>query len=318
MVRLSVVIPTYERPEFLKGAIDSAVEQTFDDIEVVVVDDGSRGDYATEVTGRFPEHVRCIVHGENQGLSAARNTGLEHARGKYIAFLDDDDRWRHDKLELQVKALEANPLTGFATCRLAAIDSDGNLLRCDGEVVSGDISNEILTRNIIGTPSRVVVRQDALPGKRPFDNNISSTQDWDLFIRVCQDWEVAGVNEVLCYRTRHGGMSSDPGEAKTDNMRVIEKHRELIERRGLWSKTMAEYHRKVGVTYLLDGQRKLAREELWESVRLEFRPETVAMLLLTFGNQWTFRRALSIKRWYERATRDCGSVSVRNRTIDNP
>lgn len=316
MAQISVVIPTYNRPNFLEGAIESAVEQTYDNLEVVVVDDGSAEGYATEIVEQFPAHVSCVVHEQNRGLSAARNTGIEHSAGEYIAFLDDDDRWREDKLELQVAVLADTPRSGLATCRLAAIDEHGELLRCDGDTVSGDVSDEILTRNVIGTPSRVVVRRSALPSDRPFDEELPTKQDWDFYIRLCQDWDVAGVNEVLCYRTRHGGMSSDPADAKEDNMRVIEKHRNEIERRGLWSETMAQYYQKVGATYLLAGQQRSARKALWKSITRSFIPETAAMLALTLANDGTFRRFLSFKRWFERRTRDCGGAAKRNLDLD--
>jgi glycosyltransferase involved in cell wall biosynthesis len=307
MLSLSAVIPTYNRPEFLSGAIESAVNQTYDDLELVVVDDGSEEAYANEVVEEYPEHVRCVVHEENRGLSAARNTGIEHSGGEYVAFLDDDDRWREDKLEKQVTALEADPDAGLATCRLASIDGEGNLLRCDGDVVEGDISEVIYTRNIIGTPSRVMVRRDALPSERPFDEELPTKQDWDFYIRLCQEWRVAGVGEILCFRTRHGGMASDPADAEDDNMRVIEKHREAIERRGLWSETMANYHEKVGVTYLLDGQGASARGFLWQAFSGDPSVTRLALVGLGFLPNGVFERILSTKRWYERRSRDCES-----------
>ncbi|MFB6186238.1 MAG: glycosyltransferase family 2 protein, partial [Halobacteriaceae archaeon] len=95
---VSVVIPTYERPEYLQGAIQTALGQTYDNIEVIVVDDGSSDPYADEIVAEFPQSVTCIRHDENEGLSAARNTGIRNANGEYVAFLDDDDRWHKTKI----------------------------------------------------------------------------------------------------------------------------------------------------------------------------------------------------------------------------
>ncbi|WP_246988392.1 glycosyltransferase family 2 protein [Halorientalis marina] len=307
MPSLSVVIPTYNRPEFLDGAIKSAIHQTHDNLEIVVVDDGSENAYANEIVAQYPEQVRCIVHEENRGLSAARNTGIEQSDGEYIAFLDDDDRWHEGKLAKQVSALEADSGVGLATCRLASIDGDGNLLRCDGTVVDGDLSDVIYTRNVIGTPSRVVVRRDALPSERPFDETLPTKQDWDFYIRLFQEWRVVGAEEILCFRTRHGGMASDPEDAKEDNIRVIEKHREEIERRGLWSETMANYYEKVGVTYLLDGQPAPARRFLRRSISYESSVTRFAMMGLGFVPAFVFEYVLSFKRRYERTTRGCES-----------
>lgn len=305
MQNISVVIPTYNRSEFLKGAIESAIHQTHDDLEVVVVDDGSEEFYASEIVDKYPEHVRCVVHKENQGLSAARNTGIEHSEGEYVAFLDDDDRWHEAKLEEQVAALEADPNAGLATCRLASIDANGNLLRCDKDVVGGNISKSIYMQNLIGTPSRVVVRRSALPSERPFDEGLPTKQDWDFYIRLCQNWRVVGVESILCFRTRHGGMASDPEDAENDNMRVIEKHREEIERRELWSETIANYNEKVGVTYLLEGKRVSARKFLFRALFETFSTVRLGLVGLTFVPHKVFHQILTVKRWYERTSRDC-------------
>lgn len=105
---VSVVIPLCERPEYLRGAIKTAVKQTYDAIEVIVVDDGSTEQYADTIVTDFPEHVQYVRHEENSGLSAARNTGIERATGRYVAFLDDGDRWHRGKIEQQLKLLERN------------------------------------------------------------------------------------------------------------------------------------------------------------------------------------------------------------------
>lgn len=307
MPNVSVVIPTYNRPQFLKGAIETAVSQTYTDLEVVVVDDGSNTEYATEIVSQYSDDVRCITHDENRGLSAARNTGIADGDGEYIAFLDDDDRWDKNKLAKQVNALKATPEAGLATCRLASINSNGNLLRCDGAVVDGDIADEIYTRNLIGTPSRVMIQKDALSNGQAFDETLSTKQDWDFYIRLCQEWSVVGVYDILCFRTRHGGMASDPEDAKADNMKVIEKHRHEIEQRGLWSETMANYNQKVGVTYLLDGQGDSARDFLYQSFLTDLSVINLILIGLSFVPYSLFHYILRTKRWYERMTRNCES-----------
>jgi len=107
MTRVSVIIPTYNRAATLGRAIDSALEQTIDDLEVVVVDDGSTDDTESVLAAYEDPRVRTIIHATNQGANVARNTGLEHVRGEYVAFLDSDDVWHPAKLERQLAALEA-------------------------------------------------------------------------------------------------------------------------------------------------------------------------------------------------------------------
>lgn len=111
MTRVSVVIPTYNRAPTLPRALESTLAQTIDDLEILVVDDGSTDDTAS-VLATYQDvdsRVRPVVHATNQGANVARNTGIEHARGEYIAFLDSDDEWHPEKLERQLAALEDRP-----------------------------------------------------------------------------------------------------------------------------------------------------------------------------------------------------------------
>lgn len=180
IVRVSAVIPTYNRSEHLDGAIESVLAQTFDDLEVVVVDDGSDSACAEDTVATYPETVHCVAHDQNKGLSAARNTRIQATNGEYVAFLDDDDRWEPSKIERQVTALEANSDATLATCLLAAVSPDGDLLRCEGEKPSGNLPDQILIRNVIGSPSRVLVQASTLDALDGFDEALPTKQDWDL------------------------------------------------------------------------------------------------------------------------------------------
>jgi glycosyltransferase involved in cell wall biosynthesis len=108
MPKVSVIIPTYNRLPMLKEAVDSVLAQGFEDIELMVVDDGSTDGTAEELK-RYGGRVKLLQHPVNKGVSAARNKGILHARGKYIAFLDSDDLWVKGKLKIQVAFLDDNP-----------------------------------------------------------------------------------------------------------------------------------------------------------------------------------------------------------------
>ena len=117
-VNCSVVIPAYNAEKFIDDAIQSVLGQTYTDYELIVVDDGSTDKTPLIVKG-YENSVRCIQQ-ENKGLSAARNTGIEHATGKWVAFLDADDTWHAEKLSKQFASVQKNGLIGFCSTKAPA------------------------------------------------------------------------------------------------------------------------------------------------------------------------------------------------------
>jgi glycosyltransferase involved in cell wall biosynthesis len=295
-VLVSVVIPTYERPDFLRGAIETALGQTYEDIEIVVVDDGSSERYAEEIVAEFPETVRYVRHEENKGLSTARNTGVRESSSEYIAFLDDDDRWHQEKIARQVDVLERNDAAGVATCLVAATTPDNELIHCEQSAPSGDCSDSILVGNQIGTPSRVLVRRDAFEDIDGFDESLPTKQDWDFYIRLCQQWTVAAVPDHLCFRTVHQSMSSSLESAKRDNAAILDKHAALMQKRNKWNKAQAEVAERVGRAYLRNGKHSNAREEFRASLRYDTNIQRAGLYLLTVTPPVIVRKLREIKR----------------------
>src|SRR5690349_3602213 len=107
MPKVSVIIPTYNRAQFIARAVDSVLEQTYKDFEIIVIDDGS-SDNTQEILKAYEGKIR-YVYQQNKGISAARNRGIQEAKGEYIAFLDSDDVWKPEKLSVQVAILDVNP-----------------------------------------------------------------------------------------------------------------------------------------------------------------------------------------------------------------
>lgn len=182
---VSVIITTYNRPTDLENAIESVSEQTYEPIELVVVDDHSDTPAAyvlqnvdTEAFHRF-RHVR---HDENQGANAARNTGLDVASGEYIAFLDDDDQWEPEKIERQVTVLEADDDVGVVYTGVKVIGGTEESLKIPPEV-SGNLTKALLCQNVVGTLSAVMVRGDIAETVR-FDERFPTWADTEWYIRL--------------------------------------------------------------------------------------------------------------------------------------
>jgi glycosyltransferase involved in cell wall biosynthesis len=312
---VSVVIPTYERPQFLEGAIRTSLAQTYENTEIIVVDDGSSEQYADEIVSDFPEGVTCIQHDENKGPSAARNTGIREANGEYVAFLDDDDRWHETKISRQVEALERDHTAGLATCLVAAITPDGDLVHCETSAPSGDCSDKILIGNQIGTPSRVLVRRECFDDIGTFDESLPTKQDWDFYIRLCQEWNIVAVEDYICFRTVHESLSSSPKSAKRDNQVIVEKHEDLIRRNGCWEHTQAEIEERVGRAYLRQRDRRKARTHFREALRKDLTSRRVPLYLLTFTPQTVVEKLRTIKRGISIRRSDCSRKELLDKVV---
>lgn len=207
---VSVVIATYNMAEYLPLAIRSALEQTYRNIEVLVVDDGS-SDRTRDVVEPFLGDGRLrYLYQTNKGQAAAKNLGVGDARGQYVAFLDADDMWVREKLDEQIPLFLASPKTGVVYARVAYIDEAGNDLGiADNELFRGRVSGPMLVRNFIGFGTSVV-RMVCLQRLGAFDESIGMGIDYDLWLRLSTEYEFEFVDRpLLRYRLWSGQMSGN-------------------------------------------------------------------------------------------------------------
>lgn len=227
-ISVSVVVPTYERVASVRASLDSVLRQTMPDLEVIVVDDASTDGTADLVRAIPDERVRLIVHETNRGGNAARQTGIDAARGRWVAFLDSDDIWLETKLARQLERLEsAGPDYGFCYTWYAVQLEDGTLLPPRGTSVEGFARPEFLVGNVVGTFSTMCVAREVLDRIGGLDQGLPSCQDWDLVIRANRVTGVCVVPEVLVVYSHAGG---DPHRISTRKTSVIEGHRRVYER----------------------------------------------------------------------------------------
>lgn len=205
MAKVSVIIPTHNRPALLGGAIRSVLNQTFQDFELLVVDDASDDNPEHVVRSFADPRIRFVRHTVAQGGGAARNTGIRDTSGMYVAFLDDDDVWYPQKLALQVPLLDHGP------ANLALVYGGYDTGNANGEqtigtripTARGDLRNRLLSSNVIGGTSLILVRRTALESVGGFDESLPSFQDHDLYLRLSERYEFDFVPKpVLRYR-RH-------------------------------------------------------------------------------------------------------------------
>lgn len=206
MPEVSVVIPTYNRPQFLKRAIGSVLRQTFADFEIIVVDDGSAVP-AKPVIDDFGDPRLHYVYQQNCGLSASRNRGIQEAQGTLIALLDDDDMFMPHKLESQVHYLRDNPRTDVALGGYRVVDPEGKVLSEQRPWIHHD-PNDIRTWlfGCPAVPSAMLARRQCLDEVGGFDTDLWTAEEIDLWTRLClQGYSMAFVQDIVCCYTVHSG-----------------------------------------------------------------------------------------------------------------
>ena len=205
---VSVIVPTYDRPRLLREAVASVQDQTFRDWECLVSDDGSPTP-AESALGDLPgPDVRIrVLRGEHTGLlGRVRNRALEEARGRYVAFLDDDDLWAKDKLELQVKRMEEEPEVSLLFGRAERFGGGRGLLP-HRRPARWPVFGSLWRRNFIPC-STVLLRREILEISGVFDEQLRVAQDYDLWLRISRLAPIAFEDRVVCrYRVHPRAMT---------------------------------------------------------------------------------------------------------------
>ncbi len=204
---VSAVVATYNRADLVAQTLDSILAQSYSNLEVIVVDDGSTDGTGEMIRERYGDRVRYFRQ-DNAGPSAARNWGIEQARGEYIAFLDDDDLWLPTKIERQVAALQRAPdcVVCYARCEVLGDDGagTGEVFAVSDEGRSGDVFTLVLRRTAMLLPT-VLVRRAALDEVGLFDPALPIGEDTDLFLRLTLDYPAVYLRETLALVREHEG-----------------------------------------------------------------------------------------------------------------
>lgn len=200
--KVSVIIPTYNRVHVIARAVRSVLEQTYANFELLVVDDGSTDDTKQIIEYAEDDRIRYIRLEKNSGASHARNVGIQMAECEYIAFLDSDDEWMPEKLERQMQIMRQAPETvGLVYCRMSGVNQKGEVSFCPDldiakERLEGNLFLFLLKENVI-SPQTVLARRKCLEQAGGFDESLTCIEDWELFLRIAQDWEIAFAEETL-------------------------------------------------------------------------------------------------------------------------
>lgn len=283
--RVSVVLPTYERGHVVGRAIESVLEQSYDRLDLLVVDGGSADGTSAVVDSFDDPRVSYHRREEPAGVSAARNVGVRETDGDLVAFIDADDRWRPTKLERQVTALaDRGPDWAVA---YTGIEKDTGEPRTRAGA-SGDVAPAVRRMAVPTYTSTILVRRQAFEAVGGFDESLPCFEDWELCLRLAADYRFRYLADPLVVKgTGDDNVSAQPA-------RLVAALRRLRDRYDLPDETLARLLVDVGVTSCEAGDLATGRRYLCRALaRSPGRPKALAALVLSLtGSPTVFDAAM--------------------------
>ena len=258
MKSVSIIIPMFNAERYIASTLESALTQTYKNLEILIVDDGST-DRSVEICQQFKDERIKIIRQQNRGGSGARNTGIRNAKGEYLAFLDADDMWLPQKIEKHISHLESSPTIGVSFSYSRFIDESGTPLGLYQFSKVKDITPlDLLCRTPIGNGSAAFFRREVFEDiefqtkvgsvveNHYFDEQFRGSQDVECWMRMAlkTSWKMEGIPEVLTlYRVNSEGMSANLSQKVEAWKQLIRKvYTYAPEEMAEWEKPALAYH----------------------------------------------------------------------------
>jgi|Deesub1362A_J573_1020465.scaffolds.fasta_scaffold01563_2 glycosyltransferase involved in cell wall biosynthesis len=277
---VSVIIPTYNRAPLIGRAVRSVLNQTYQDFEVIVVDDGSQDNTEEVVKNFHDERIRYIKHEKNKGAAAARNSGIRVAKGKYIAFQDSDDEWLPRKLEKQMKVFETSPEVGVVFTDVFRVSKNGKMeYRQSPSIMEGKIINpKTSDYQVAGLPiASTVVRKKCFDKVGIFDERLPRLIDLDLFIRLSKNFRFHHIKEPLVKYYVTEGITSDSNALFIARELLLKKYAEDVKEN---KKFFAKQYFEMGYCLQLSGKFNEGKKYFLKAAKLS--PLRIQFLWATF------------------------------------
>lgn len=288
---VSVIIPSYQRRKKLQEAIDSVLSQTFGDFEIIVVDDGSTPSLKSTVASFTDERIQYVRLNQNSGANVARNTGIEESSGAFLAFLDDDDRWKKTKLKRQVEKIRKTETIGVVYTGQEWVTDNGEKLRQETPTVSGDVLRYLFKGGSMPPFSCLLVRRSAVAKAGTPDPELPILQDREWLFRLAQHTQFEPVVQPLVQR-RTGEYDNISGDFDALHdvtvPSLLEKYSEVASKEGIHIKFAFKAHmlRSLGGTALSNGDYHLARKYyLYSLIYWPLSAGTITRLVASIGGE---------------------------------
>ena len=267
MNKVSIIIPTFNRRDYITTALDSVLAQSYKDYEIIIIDDGSSDD-TKEVLKPYQNNIRYFYQ-DNRGIPATRNKGIREAQGDYIAFLDSDDYWLPEKLKRQIECFKQNPHYGMVATRCSSITPDGRFRKKNRPGKSGWVLTDLFKANFIRTSS-AMIEKECFEKVGLFDESLPECEEYDLWLRITKHYPIGFINEPLTvYTDNPRGVSTDSLAGRILRLKVLEKDylKECIPS-ALYRKRLASNYHYVGRHYLNRGEISEGRKYIKRSLSL--------------------------------------------------
>lgn len=258
---VSVIIPTYQRETYLDGAIRTAFNQTYENIEVIVVNDDADHEPTVAITDKHKDDDKFIVrHNQNRrGVSESRNQAASLASGKYLCILDDDDRWVEKKVEKQVELFES--LTSdyglVYTGGKSVVHGEVTRISQPGNHRRGDVWPEILTGWDLSPHSSHMIRASAFDTVGGFRSDLQHGEDWEFAIRLAKKYKFEAVDEPLTIRRTHSENISENRDHIRQQKDILAHHSEhIFEKEHIYHRFFANWFQTIGRWSMEDGEWK--------------------------------------------------------------
>lgn len=265
---VSIIIPCYNQAEYLPQAIESALSQTYEQVEVIVVDDGSPDDVA-EVARHYPD-VK-YAHQQNAGLAAARNFGLRECQGDLVIFLDSDDWLLPGAIETGVDAFQTHPESGYVAGLAQWTDTEGSPIDTPPRPEIGeDIFEQLLVNNCRTWILAAMYRVDAVRAVGGFDANVSHLEDWDLNLRIARTAPVHFHDAVVgAYRRHSSTLSGNSRGMLRSVTRMLRRYQRELRGQPMYERACergVRLHREMFGDRIIEQAREHLRQREWHSL----------------------------------------------------
>lgn len=293
MAEVSVILPTYNRAEILPRSINSLIQQTYPDLEIVVVDDASTDDTESVVKSFNDNRIKYIKHDDNRGANVARNTGISQSTGEYIAFQDSDDVWLPHKIQRQVEVFQqSGPEIGLVSTGVCRVWPDYQTDYLPGDQwKKQDFMKSLIQNNFIPTQA-AMIRRECVQRMGDFDNKLPRLQDWEMWIRLSKEYNFELVDETLVVKNMDVDELSYSRQ-DADHPRalelIIKRHKEIFSR---YPDALAMHLLNIGTQYILQGNPEKGEEYLSKSVKEKPGTINVIVYALSYLPDPVFERVL--------------------------